>query len=184
MPLSDWDDATLMRALGEGETEALGELVHRYQQKALGLAYRMLGRWNLAEDTVQEAFLRVYRSAPRYHPSAQFMTWLYRIVTNLCLDERRREKRAPAPLPEDMTVADPAPHEDPLEVDERAQMVREAVGSLPERQRAVLVLHRYERLSYAEVAEITGWSESAVESLLVRAYAHLRRKLSNLGNNE
>jgi RNA polymerase sigma-70 factor (ECF subfamily) len=183
VPLADWDDATLMRSLAEGETEALGELVHRYQDRALSLAYRMLGNWPAAEDTVQEAFLRVYRAAPRYHPSARFMTWLYRIVTNLCLDERRKVRKAPVALPDETTLPDPAPAEDPVEADERARMVREAVADLPHRQRAVLVLHRYERLSYAEVAEVTGWSASAVESLLVRAYAQLRKRLSDLSEN-
>ena len=178
MANNDWDDSTLMRARAEGEIEALGELVHRYQDKALRVAYRMLGRWNLAEDVVQDAFLHVYRAAPRYRPKAKFMTWLYRIVTNLCLDTRRREKRAPAELTDASNVPHPSPPDDPLEVNERIAMVRNAVQELPERQRAVIVLHRYERLSYFEIAEVTGWSESAVESLLVRAYANLRKKFT------
>ena len=178
MAIGDWDDMTLMRALGEGEIEALGELVHRYQQRALGLAYRMLGRWDAAEDAVQDAFLQVYRAAPRYRPQAEFITWLYRIVTNRCLVARRREKRAPEPLTDERTPASGTSPAQTVETDEAVRRVRQAVQALPERQRAALILHRYERLSYFEVAQVTGWSESAVESLLVRAYAALRKMLA------
>ncbi len=155
--------------------EALAELVCRHQSKVLGLAYRMLGRWDLAEDVAQEAFLRVHRAAGRYKPRARFTTWLYQIVVNLCLDARRRMRQAPAPLPAESLISRGSSGLDVLEVQERAEIVRKAVADLPERQRVVLVLHRYEDLSHKEIAEVTGWSESAVESLLVRAYANLRK---------
>ena len=178
MGFQGWEDTTLMASVAVGEMDALGELVHRHQDKVLGLAYRMLGEWNLAEDVAQDTFVRVYRAAPSYRPRARFTTWLYRIVTNLCLDARRRAKNSPSTLPDASALSTPETAHETVEANERAEMVRRAVQDLPARQRTVLVLHRYERLSYAEVAEVTGWTESAVESLLVRAYAHLRKSLA------
>ena len=173
-------DAELMSALAGGDMAALGELVRRHQQKAFALAFRMLQRRDQAEDVVQEGFLRVCRAAPRYRPQARFTTWLYRIVTNLCLDRARRAKHAPAPLPEGSREPSRDPEPDPVETCERAERVRQAVAALPERQRTAVVLHRYQGLSHAAVAEATGWSRSAVESLLVRAYARLRDELADL----
>jgi len=172
-------DAELVAAVGAGDMAALGELVHRHQDKAVGLAYRVLGRWDSAEDIAQEAFLRVHRSARRFKPKAKFTTWLYRIVVNLCLDLRRRDARAPVAMPERLDLAAPR-GDDELEARERGEIVRAAVAELPRRQRVVLALHRYQGLSHREVAEATGWSASAVESLLVRAYARLRTRLARL----
>lgn len=179
--LHELDDVKLLSLVGNGEMEALGQLVHRHQDKVLRLAYRMLGRWDLAEDVAQDTFLNLYRAAPRYRPEARFTTWLYRIATNLCLDSRRRERRSPAALPTAAELATPETASTSVEAKERAETVRRAVQDLPERQRIVLVLHRYERLSYFEVSQVTGWSESAVESLLVRAYANLRKSLAEFG---
>lgn len=176
------DDAELMAALARGETAALGELVRRHQDKARALAFRMLGRWDLADDVAQEAFLRVWRAAPRYRPEAKLTTWLYRIVVNLCHDRHRRAARALAPLTDDVPEPAAEPTPDPLEADERAVRVRRALDALPERQRAAVVLHRYEGLSHREVAEALGATEKAVESLIVRAYAKLRRELADLAD--
>ena len=176
------DDAKLMAALAAGDMEALGELVRRHQDKAFALAYRMLQRRSLAEDIAQEAFLRVCRAAARYRPDAAFTTWLYRIVTNLCLDHERRAARGPAPLPDGTAVPDRAATRDPIEACERAERVRDALAALPARQRTAVVLHRYQELSHAQIAEATGWSQSAIESLLVRAYANLRKALAEWKN--
>jgi RNA polymerase sigma-70 factor (ECF subfamily) len=173
-------DQELVAGLAGGDMACLGELVRRHQDRVVGLAYRLLGRWDAAEDVGQDAFLHVHRAAGRYRPEALFTTWLYRIVVNLCRDVRRRDRRRPLPLP-DRVPAAPDPPAGPLERRELAERVRRAVAQLPDRQRTAVVLHRYQGLSYREVAEATGWSASAVESLLVRAYAHLRRALEPLG---
>ena len=89
-------DEQLMEAIAGKDRYALAELVRRHQDKALGLAFRTLGRWDLAEDVAQNAFLRVYQAAPRYQPEAKFSSWFYRIVVNLCLDENGG-KRKPEP---------------------------------------------------------------------------------------
>ena len=159
--------------------DALGALVRRHQQNIQALAYRTLGRWDLAEDVAQEVFLRVYRSAGKYQPKAKVSTWLYRIAVNLCLDVMRRSKRALGALSKDANLpAQSVP--DPLETSERVEIIRQAVADLPDRQKTVLNLHRYEGLSHKDIAEVTGWSQPAVESLLVRAYANLRKSLSKL----
>ncbi len=173
-------DAELLDAVARSDAGALGELAQRHQAKAIALAYRMLQRQDLAEDIAQEAFLRIWRHAPRYRGDARFTTWLYRIVSNLCLDHMRRAKRSPDELPEASVDGRQSSPEEPVETNELRAQVRRAVAALPERQRLVLILHRYEELTHAEIADVTGWSASAVESLLVRAYANLRQSLAGL----
>jgi RNA polymerase sigma-70 factor (ECF subfamily) len=165
-----------MASLKQGDREALGQLARRHQAFAFELAYRLLGERTAAEDVTQESFLRVWRAASRYEPAAQLRTWLYRIVVNLCRDEQKR--RAPAIIAD--LPSPPVDQDSSLERDERAVAVRDAVMQLPERQRVVMILHRFAGLPLRQVGEATGWSESAVESLLVRAYAKLRQELKNV----
>ncbi len=180
-------DEQLMAAMGAGEMSALGQLVQRHQEKVLSLAYRLLGRWDAAEDVGQEAFLRVQRAAASYRPTAKFSTWLYRIVSNLCLDEWRRMKKSPptgAHYPEGISNGSSPSPSGALEKQETVHRVWEALGKLPPRERLVVVLHRFHAQSHREVAAATGWSEAAVESLLVRAYRKLRKELADLQENE
>ncbi len=170
-------DAELVAAVAGGDRRALGQLVRRHQDDTFALALRVLGDPAAARDVVQEAFLRVYRAAGRYRPEAKFTAWLYRIVVNLCVDEGRRTGRAPVELVRDIP-GDPPP--DPVERRETMERVRGAVMALPERQRTALILCRYHELSHKQIAAVTGWSPSAVESLLVRAYASLRERLADL----
>lgn len=176
------NDAELMAHLAKGEVSALGELARRHQDRVLEIAFRTLGHWDQAEDVAQETFLRVYRAAKNYQPQAQFTTWLYRIVVNLCLDEQRRRAKSAAPLESVAPEGLPSPDVDSVEKREIAEIVRAAVQELPQRQRVAIVLHRYEGLNHAQISEVTGWSQSAVESLLVRAYANLREKLAKIIN--
>ncbi|MFQ5496138.1 MAG: RNA polymerase sigma factor, partial [Phycisphaerae bacterium] len=125
--------------------------------------------------------LRVLRSADRYRPDAAFKTWLYRIVINLCLDARRRLRNQPVTSTDRVDQPDPAGNPDSgLEENELIRRVRRALRELPERQCVALVLHRYHGLSYRGIAEATGWSVPAVESLIVRAFAQLRAALSDI----
>lgn len=173
------DDASLMTRLRDGDHAALGELVRRHQRRVLDIAVRTLRDHTLAEDIAQEAFLRVWRSAADYVPSARFTTWLYRIVVNLCLDARKKRRVLPAETPDQ---ADPQQDtaEAAMHHADRAAVIRTALDGLPERQRVAVLLHKYSGLSMREIAGTTGWTESAVESLLVRAYATLRQKLEGL----
>ena len=172
------DDTRLMDLIAGGDRHALGELVKRHQHVVVELAYRTTGDRALAEDIGQEAFLRVWQSAGRYKPSARLSTWLHRIVVNLCLDAFKKKKPvAGAAFPETHTLTGDA--SDGSRRHERSAAVRSAVANLPERQRIALVLHRFSGQSIRSVAETTGWSESAVESLLVRAYGDLRKRLAD-----
>lgn len=170
-------DEDLMTRLASGEKSCLAELIHRHQEKAMRLAYRVLGNWADAEDIAQQAFIRVFRSAGKFGGKSTFSTWFYRIIVNLCIDHRRRHKRRLVPLEviEDQPSNDP--DSDNLAKQEIAGAVRRAVHKLPERQRIAVVLHRFENLSHEQISDATGWSKSAVESLLVRAYAKLRKNL-------
>ena len=174
------NDSELMNRLAKGDMSALGDIVKKHQDRVLSLSYRVLGDWHRAEDVTQETFLRIYRASKQYKPKARFTTWLYRIAINLCFDEQRRRAKAAAPLED----ADPAVlAESDCNVAERKEVVKSvktAVNELPERQRLAVILHRYDGLSHAEIGEVTGWTKSAVESLLVRAYANLREKLDKM----
>jgi RNA polymerase sigma-70 factor (ECF subfamily) len=176
------NDAELMARLAAGEMSALGELALKHQARVLELAFRTLGVWDIAEDIAQETFLRVYRAAKNFKPTARFTTWLYRIVINLCLDEQRKRAKAGMSLEPEIYEQLPASNGDLAEKEEIAASVRAAVYELPERQRLAVVLHRYNGLNHAEISEVTGWTQSAVESLLVRAYANLRSKLVKMKN--
>ena len=174
------NDTELMARLVAGDMAALGDLAKRHQDKVLSLSYRVLGDWHRSEDVAQEAFLRVYRAAKRYKPQAKFTTWLYRIVVNLCLDERRKQGKTAATLEDvDPTVLAES-ESNAAERKEVVKLVKTAVAALPERQRMVVILHRYDGLSHGEISEVTGWTQSAVESLLVRGYANLREKLKKM----
>jgi RNA polymerase sigma-70 factor, ECF subfamily len=175
-------DHELMALVGQGKRAALGMLVQRHQGKVLGLAYRFLGRWDLAEDVAQNVFVRVMQAAASFRPEAQFTTWLYRLAANLCWDQRRQAARELR-----LRSASPVPGIDQppsmaLERLDRIARVRQAVAALPDRQRLAVILHRYDGLSHKQIADATGWSVSAVESCLVRAYEALRRALSEMSD--
>lgn len=171
-------DVDLMARIGAGDLAALGSLAERHQGRVAALAYRLLGDWHRAEDVAQETFLRLHQAAGHYQPQAKFTTWLYRIVYNLSIDEQRKaagrsvSRDVPDAEGQDVSAGEAA------EKTELAHLVRDAVDGLSERQRRAVILHRYEGLSYGEIATVTGWSRSAVESLLVRAYENLRRSLA------
>ena len=175
----DADDVQLMRRLADGDRSALAILVHRHQHNVLELAYRTTGDRTLAEDIAQDAFLRIWKSAGRYKPTAQFSTWLYRIIVNLCLDVFKKRKPITGDLPDgpDLQIEEPMVV---LEQNDRGLAIRRAIAGLPERQRIAVVLQRFSGLPIRGIAEVIGTSESAVESLLVRAHAALRTSLADL----
>ena len=146
-----------------------------------------------AEDMAQETFLRVYRNSARYKPIAKFSTWLYRIATNLCLNElKKRSLRQTVPLdapagidPDgtrivDKIAGDAASPLSEVERKEAHELVRRALGYLPENQRVTLVMVEYHRLSYREIAEILGVSVSAIKMRVKRSRQTLREMLKLL----
>ena len=177
------NEIEIMKRLASGEMEALSEIVKKYQYKVLSLAYRFLNDWSKAEDIAQETFIRIYKAAGTYKPQARFNTWLSRIVVNLCMDEQRKQSKAPISIEEVANSKASDSESNSLERKETIELVKKAIDELPERQKLAVILHRYESLSYDQICEVTQWSKSAVESLLVRAYANLREKLKNIEKN-
>jgi RNA polymerase sigma-70 factor (ECF subfamily) len=173
-------DEQLVLAVGRGDCDALRRLVYRHQDRLQRFAWHVLHDRAAAEDAVQDAFLRVFQSADRFDPTGNAANWLYRITLNLCRDRLRKQKRGIVSL--DQMASPPAAQAepDPMETQERRRQIHQAVAELPRRQHTAVILHRYENLTHRQIAEITGWSTSAVESLLVRAYAQLRGELAHL----
>lgn len=166
-----------MRQVVEGEALACHRLVQQHAPRMLGLAHRMLGDTGLAEDVVQEGFLRLWRQAARWRPEARIATWLYRVVHNLCIDELRARRRLSDEEPPDR----PDPADGPLMTEHRGQVARQvnaAINTLPPRQRAAVTLVYHQEMSNIEAAEVMGVTIDALESLLVRARRRLREQLS------
>jgi RNA polymerase sigma-70 factor (ECF subfamily) len=171
-------DHELMARAAQGDERAFRMLLRRHAMGAIRLARRVLGSEALAEEIVQDAFLRVWINAPRWRPRAAFRTWLYRIVVNLCLNAKRRPPDLPLASAGD--VPDPAPDAGAeLELRERDRKLAAAVDALPERQRAAIVLTYQEGLGNTEAADVLDTSVSGVETLLVRARRALREALGN-----
>ena len=177
-----------MDRIKQGDIEALGELIEAHQHRIIAAVTRMLGDDIDAEDIAQQVFIRVWKSAPRYEPTAKFTTWLFKIMRNLVLNELRRRKRHPtlsldATTDEDdrpIQTADPqAKAPDSAVLDEELQRaVQHAIDQLPEVQRMAIVLRRYDEFSYEEIGTILDLSVPAVKSVLFRARTDLRERLS------
>jgi len=180
----DPQDADLLARSAAGDRQAFERIVKRYGTMALRVAARLAPDRSSAEDIAQEAFVRVWTRAADFDGRrARFTTWLYRIVINLAIDERRRSRSER--LAEDFEVADPAPGtEERLELDERFTALWSARQALPSRQQAALVLVYDEGLSGGEAAQVLGVSPKAVERLLAHARAHLRKRLQPGGDVE
>ena len=186
----DDEDVRLMRLVGTGDTQAFEELIERHQSLVAGTVARMLGSNSEVEDIAQQVFIRVWKSAGRYTPRAKFTTWLLKITRNLVFNElRRTRRRAYVPIQteseaEEIPLKDetsPMPDASLLE-NELQEAIEKAITELPERQRMALVLRRYEELNYEQIAEILDLSVPAVKSILFRARAELRARLSKYLN--
>jgi RNA polymerase sigma-70 factor (ECF subfamily) len=178
------DDESLVAWSAEGDRSAFGALVGRRGGRAFRIAYRILQSRAAAEDVAQEAMLRVWERADRFDPGrAPFTTWLDRIVVNLAIDS----KRLPVPEPLDRVLEMPDPGagaEEHLVRKERWMLTWKALGELPPRQRAALVLTYQEGLSGAETVQIMGVTPKALERLLARGRALLRKRLAGLMQTE
>jgi RNA polymerase sigma-70 factor, ECF subfamily len=181
---SQLDDAALMAGAARGDIAAFEQLVERHQALVIGTVGRMLGNNSDVEDVAQQVFVRVWKSAGRYRPTAKFTTWLLTITRNLVFNEARRRKRHPGDLLDvhegEAALVDSAgriPDEHLLEAELQREIDR-AILALPEKQRMALVLRRYEDKSYEEIGEVLGLSIAAVKSLLFRARTELRAALN------
>lgn len=153
--------------------QPLDEVVREREAQVLRTAYRILGNWADAEDAAQEVFVRLHRKPPAEHIDAG--AWLYRVTVNVCLD-KVRSARPWAPLPDGPAAGHNAESE--LLLEERKQALMAALGMLPPKERAAIVLREIEGLPTAEVAAILGSSETTVRSQISKALDRLRLILS------
>ena len=185
-------DVQLMLRVRDGDDTAFGRLVSAYQDRLVGLLTHLVNERDAAEDLAQEVFLRVYRARKGYVPTAKFSTWLFRIAQNLASNSRRgRRRRREVPFAGSSEVSDSRPQEAlvpeksafipnrQLAKREVQAVVRDALEELGERQKLAVLLHKFEGMSYADIAETMEMSPQAVKSLLSRARESLRVRLEN-----
>jgi len=185
-------DVQLMLDAKAGDTASFDFLLVKYRSPLVNFLFRMVRDQATAEDLAQEVFLRVYRARKQYTPSAKFTTWLFRIATNVALNSVRDNRHQKMQVSLDAPASgeeDAAPRELPareMRIDEhllerdRVAFIQRAVASLPEKQRAAVLLHKYEEMDYAEIAKVLDCTEGALKSLLFRAYESLRVQLAPL----
>jgi len=182
-------DLELMLRVRGGDAESFELLLHRHRTPLVNYFWRMVRDPALAEDLAQEAFLRVYQARHRYQAEARFTTWLYRIATNLALNAIRDRKpvawadgsagREGEPASARLADSRPSVEQRMIESD-RQRLIRQAIEALPGKQRAAVILHKYQEVDYQQIARVLGVSVSAVKSLLFRAYESLRARLEPL----
>ncbi len=182
-------DAEVMLRAGCDDTAAFEYLAVKFHRPMIAFMYRMVRNQALAEELAQEVFLRVYRSRKSYAAEAKFTTWLYRIATNLAVNHARDHqversgKVVSIDEPDDETgvtldVADGTLNaEQQILRRERMEAIKKHVTALPEKQRAAVLMHKYDGMDYREIAAVLKLSESATKSLLFRAYEALRERL-------
>lgn len=163
-----------------GDIGAFDELYTRYEKRVFNCAYHISGNYHDASDITQEAFIRVFHSVQTFRGDANFLTWIYRIVTNVYLDERKKSKaHRQTSLDEfieldENSVTRQIVDEHPLpmeivETKERAEIVQEAIAMLPEYQRIIVTLYHVNDLSYDEISDILQLPIGTVKSRLNRA---------------
>ena len=182
----------MIRRVQHGDVDAFGLLVTAYEKNVFNVALQMLGNREDAQDIAQEAFLKAYNSLSSFRGDSQFSSWLYRIVSNLCLDFKRRQSRRPS---SSLTVEDDDGENVQLDIADESQspetllerkLTREAVrrglAELPDEQRQILLLREIQGLSYEEIGEAMGLEAGTVKSRIFRARKKLCAYLLKDGN--
>jgi len=180
-------DTALMLKVSAGDAPSFELLLARHRSQVVNHLYRLVHNRDIAEELAQEVFIRVYRSRSTYQPEAKFTTWLFRITTNIALNWRRDTRRETLHLSLDdelrgnrkRELLDREPRADELLLKEqRAKEIRETVETLPPKQLAAVLMHKYEGMEYVEIAETLQCTIPALKSLLFRAYETLRQRLA------
>ena len=178
-------DGCVIEACQQGDRDAFQLLFEAYKDKVFSIAvYSIGGDRAVADDITQQIFLKLFTAIRQFRGESEFTTWLYRLVVNACLDERRRRKRW---LPWGDTVAmnnpgERKPQEKQFARLEVAEAVREAIGELKPKFRLPILLKYIEGLSYEEIANVMGCSKGTVASRLNRGHSQLAKRLSHLNN--
>ena len=185
-------DARLMLGVKQGEGVCMDLLLQRHRGPVIQFLYRMVRNRAIAEELAQNVFLRIYRSRTTYEPTAKFTSWLFRIATHVALNwlrDRRHESNqlslsAGLERDSERQIADGRPTVDQLLLYEvKLEEIRQAIAELPDRQRAAVIMHKYEELENTQIAEALNCSPQTVKSLLFRAYNTLRVRLAHMAMN-
>jgi RNA polymerase sigma-70 factor (ECF subfamily) len=186
------EEDTLILSAQRGDRAAFESLVRLHEQRVLRLAQQLTGSPDEARDLFQEAFLKIYRSLPRFRFKSAFSTWVYRVVTNVCLDHLRRrgtrEEVQPPVIGDgeteyDETVPDSRPTLNPeraVRAGEIGQRIEVALKRLTPRERMIFELRHYQGLRLRAIGELCGTSEETAKNCLFRATQKLRAALSDL----
>ena len=189
------DESKLIGEAQRGDPDAFEELVRRYDQRVLRLVLRIVRSEDDARDLYQEAFLKIFRSLKRFRHECRFETWLFRVVTNACLDRLRRAAARPEERPASVVsgvgeatdldqIAEDRPEYDPERALARQQLSRRidsALDRLGPRERFVFEMRHYEGLRLRDIGDLLETSEATVKNCLFRAHRHMRRALQDLG---
>ena len=172
----------------KGNIDAFEELISAYERKAYNIAYRMMGNEEDAKDMAQEAFIKIYKSIQNFREESSFSTWLYRIVTNVCLDELRKRKKDKL-VPLELSIetdkgtaivelsAERETPEDIYERVEKKQLIQNAISSLGEDYKTVIILRDIQGFGYEEIATMLNGSLGTIKSRINRARNQLKDKL-------
>ena len=189
------DEQAMWRVQMHDDNQAFAQLLSRWEGPIKRLCIRMLNDEHKAEDVTQEAFARIYAKRKDFQHGSKFSTFIWRVATNLCLDELRRIKRRRelTILPQTMDSSEtdvweelpsdgPGPDESAV-TDEQAEFVRRAVAQLPEHYRSVVVLRHYEDLKFREIADVLEVPEGTVKSRMAEALSLLNAALKKSMNS-
>ena len=175
----------VIEACQQGDRAAFQLLFETYKDKVFSIAvYSSGGDRTVADDVTQQIFLKLFTAIRQFRGDSEFTTWLYRLVVNACLDERRRRKRL-LPLPETMAMSNPSdkkPQEKQYARREVSEAVQAAIGELKPKFRLPILLKYIEGLSYDEIAVVMGCSKGTVASRLNRGHSQLAKRLAHLNN--
>jgi RNA polymerase sigma-70 factor (ECF subfamily) len=174
-------DQELMRIVQAGDFSPASEIYDRYSSRIYNFAFRFLRNSEAAEDATQEVFVKMLKHANQFHGDAKLSTWLFSITANWCRDYLRKADNK-AKESDDVLLTLPASGENSpdrnLEQKENEERIRKALAALTPEQREAILLSRYQGLSYAEIAQISGCSEGAVKTRVFRAMETLKKALS------
>ena len=178
-------DGRVIEACQQGDRDAFQLLFETYKDKVFSIAvYSSGGDRAVADDVTQQIFLKLFTAIRQFRGDSEFTTWLYRLVVNACLDERRRRRRL-LPWGETVAMRNPGekrPQEKQYARLEVAEAVRAAIGELKPKFRLPILLKYIEGLSYEEIASVMGCSKGTVASRLNRGHSQLAKRLSHLNN--
>ena len=188
------EEASLVKACKEGDQSAFNLLVWRWERPLFNFTYKYVGDAQLAQDLVQETFVRVLRSIHRYEHRGAFSTWLYQIAVNLCRDHFRKKKLPMVSLHDYYTTSsgdrvyvkdrvedESARSDEAMAVSRREEMVRRLLAGLPEEQRIVILMKEYQALKFREIAEVLDLPEGTVKARLYRGLRTMREQLESSG---